>query len=53
VKTKEKNTVLFNEVVKLGEQSEKYQEVIQNMQINYESRIQTLEARLASTEQTT
>ncbi len=53
VKQKEKSTVLFNEVVKLGEKNEKHQEIIQNLSINYESRIQTLEARLASAEQNT
>jgi len=53
VKNKEKNTVLFNEVVRIGEMNEKHQEVLSNIQVGMESRIQTLEARLASSENNT
>jgi len=52
VKQKEKSTVLFQEVVRLGEQYEKQLEQLQNLNMNYENRIQTLEARLSSAEQT-
>lgn len=53
VKNKEKNTVLFNEVVRIGEVNEKHQDVISNLQVGLESRIQTLEARLQSSESNT
>ena len=53
VKQKEKSTVLFNEVVRLGQETEKQVEFLQGLNQNYENRIQTLESRLASTEQNT
>lgn len=53
IKLKEKSTVLFNEIVRLGEDSEKQVEFLQGLNQNFENRIQTLEARLASAEQTT
>mmetsp|Transcript_2287 Transcript_2287/g.2231 ORF Transcript_2287/g.2231 Transcript_2287/m.2231 type:complete len:189 (+) Transcript_2287:513-1079(+) len=51
IKSKEKSTVLFNEVVRLGEEADKQNQFYQQLQNNYENRIQTLEARLASSEQ--
>ena len=51
IKQKEKSTVLFNEVVRLGEEYEKQIEFLQSLNQNFENRIQTLEARLASSEQ--
>lgn len=53
IKQKEKSTVLFNEVVRLGQEYEKQIEFLQNLNQNYEGRIQTLESRLANTEQST
>lgn len=50
IKQKEKSTVLFNEVVRLGQEYEKQLEFMQSLNQNYENRIQTMEARLASTE---
>lgn len=50
IKHKEKSTVLFNEVVRLGQEYEKQIEYLQNLNTNYEGRIQTLETRLANTE---
>ena len=38
-KFNEKNSVLFNEMVRLGQESEKYAERVQVMQQAYESRI--------------
>ena len=53
IKTKEKSTVLFNEVVRLGQEYEKQIEYLQSLNTNYESRLQVLEGRLASTENST
>lgn len=39
VKNKEKNNVLFSEVVRIGEINEKHQEILSNMQVVMESRI--------------
>lgn len=39
VKNKEKNTILFNEVVRIGETNEKQQAVLQSLQVGLESRI--------------
>jgi len=39
VKNKEKNNVLFSEVVRIGEVNEKHQEILSNMQVVMESRI--------------
>jgi len=39
VKNKEKSTVLFSEVVRLGEQYERQLEQFQQSTLNYESRI--------------
>ena len=52
IKHKEKSTVLFGEVVRLGEEAEKQIEVLQSMNQAFENRIMTLETRLANTEQT-
>jgi hypothetical protein len=49
----EKNSVLFNEMVRLGQENEKYAERVQAMQATYEQRILALEARLQGTEQST
>jgi len=51
IKQKEKSTVLFNEVVRLGQEYEKQIEFLQSLNSNYENRIQTMEARLAQAEQ--
>jgi hypothetical protein len=51
IKSKEKSTVLFSEVVRLGQEGEKQIEYLQSLNQNFENRIQTLEARLASSEQ--
>jgi hypothetical protein len=53
IKHKEKSTVLFNEVVRLGQEYEKQIEYLQSLNTNYESRLQVLEGRLASTESST
>ena len=45
--------MLFNEVVRLGQEYEKQIEYLQGLNSNYENRIQTLESRIQSTEQTT
>ena len=52
-KVNEKNSVLFNEMVRLGQENEKYAERVQAMQSTYEQRIQALESRLVGTEQST
>ena len=52
-KVNEKNSVLFNEMVRLGQENEKYSERVQAMQSTYEQRIQALEGRLVGTEQST
>jgi hypothetical protein len=39
IKTKEKSTVLFNEVVRLGQEYEKQIEYLQSLNTNYESRL--------------
>ena len=46
VKQKEKSTALFNEVVRLGEEHDKVQDSVQQISLNMETRIQSLEARL-------
>jgi hypothetical protein len=51
IKQKEKSTVLFNEVVRLGQDYEKQIEFLQQLNSNYENRIQTMEARLQGAEQ--
>lgn len=53
IKSKEKSTVLFNEVVRLGQEYEKQIEFLQNLNQNYEGRIQAMEARLQNTESST
>ena len=52
-KVNEKNSVLFNEMVRLGQENEKYAERVQAIQATYEQRIQALEGRLQGTEQST
>lgn len=47
IKHKEKSSVLFNEVVRLGQEYEKQIEYLQQLNTNYESRLQVLEGRLA------
>ena len=49
-KVNEKNGVLFNEMVRLGQENEKYAERVQAIQATYEQRIQALEGRLQGTE---
>jgi len=49
-KSQEKNSVLFNEMVRLGQENEKYSERVATMQQSYEARIQSLEQRLVSSE---
>ena len=39
VKTKEKTTALFNEVVRIGEEQEKNSDVISQLQMNLETRL--------------
>jgi hypothetical protein len=46
IKQKEKSTVLFNEVVRLGQEYEKQIDYLQGLNSNYENRIQTLESRI-------
>ncbi len=41
----------FNEVVRLGEDNEKHQELLNQITVQYENRIQTLEQRLMQQEQ--
>ncbi len=38
-KSNEKNSVLFNEIVRLGQAHEKYQEKVESISTQYESRI--------------
>ena len=50
-KHNEKNSVLFNEMVRLGQENEKYAQRVSNMQATFESKMQQMEARLISAEQ--
>jgi hypothetical protein len=49
-KHNEKNSVLFNEMVRLGQENEKYASRVANMQSAFEAKIQQLETRLMSSE---
>ena len=46
VKEREKSKALFFEVVRLGEQQERHNELLQNVNLGLESRIQQLESQL-------
>jgi hypothetical protein len=50
-KSNEKNSILFNELVRLGKQSETHQERLQSLASGYEERINVLEQRLLTAEQ--
>ena len=39
VKTKEKSSVLFNEIVRLGEENSKHNELLNQVTVQYENRI--------------
>jgi hypothetical protein len=43
--------VLFNEIVRLGQENEKYASRVANMQSAFEAKIQAMETRLLSAEQ--
>jgi len=45
IKEKERSKTLFHEVVRLGEQQEKYADMLQNVNLQLESRIQAFEAK--------
>lgn len=47
IKEKERSKTLFHEVVRLGEQQEKYAEQIQTLNMALESRIQSFEAKFS------
>jgi hypothetical protein len=46
MKSKEKNSILFNEVVRIGQQSEKHSQALTGLNQQLESRIAYLEQRL-------
>ena len=46
VKTKEKSSILFNELVRIGQESEKQQRQLQGLNTALEERIAVLEGRL-------
>ena len=46
VKSKEKNSILFNELVRIGQESEKQQSQLQGLNHQLEERIALLEQRL-------
>lgn len=49
-KSNEKNSILFNELVRLGKQTEAHQERLQSITGGYEERINLLEQRLLTSE---
>lgn len=49
-KSNEKNSILFNELVRIGKQTEAHQERLQSVTNTYEERINLLEQRLLTTE---
>ena len=50
IKEKERSKTLFHEVVRLGEQQERSSEVIQNLNMALESKLQSLETKYQVTE---
>ena len=50
VKTKEKSSILFNELVRIGQESEKQQRQLQGLNTALEERIAVLEGRLVMQE---
>jgi hypothetical protein len=50
-KNTEKNTVLFQEMVRLGQENEKYSHKVHGMHNEYEAKLTQLEGRLAHAEQ--
>ena len=52
VKAKEKNSILFNELVRIGQESEKQQMALSGLNSQLEERIAYLEQRLGQSEQT-
>ena len=50
IKTKEKSSILFNELVRIGQESEKQQASLQGLNHQLEERIAVLEQRLQMTE---
>ena len=50
VKTKEKSSILFNELVRIGQESEKQQRQLQGLNHQLEERIAVLEQRLSMSE---
>lgn len=51
IKVKEKNSILFNELVRIGQQSEKHGQVLSGLNQQLEQRIAYLEQRLSQQEQ--
>lgn len=51
IKVKEKNSILFNELVRIGQQSEKHGQVLNGLNQQLEQRIAYLEQRLSQQEQ--
>ena len=50
VKAKEKNSILFNELVRIGQESEKQQVALSGLNVQLEERIAFLEQRLQQSE---
>lgn len=53
VKTKEKSSILFNELVRIGQESEKHQNQLQNLNHQLEERIVLMEQRLQMSDNNT
>lgn len=53
VKSKEKNSILFNELVRIGQDAERQQSQLSQLNVALEERIAMLESRLQSSEQST
>lgn len=51
MKSKEKNSILFNEVVRIGQQAEKHSQALTGLNQQLEARIAYLETRLSQQEQ--
>ena len=51
-KNNEKNSVLFNEMVRLGQEHDKYSQKVSAMQNAFESKLSQMEQRLFGNEQT-
>lgn len=52
LKERERAKTLFHEVVRLGEQQERASEMIQNVNLSWETKIQAMEAKFVATERT-